>query len=122
MQYTRLYLNEDGDIEHAETSDRPLPSIPAIEIHEPDVTGVPIAGPNGLEFPLKRKLFNIMTAEHSADDAQFMRAGALRANIEIDKATMTPKMKAGPRTQITFSKVSLTRHITEPIVIDERQP
>lgn len=93
MQYVRLHLNDQGDIEHTETSDRPLKDEPAIEVHQPvgllpNMTPEQLAALPTRKRPLNHVLFNLQTS-----DGKFKRAREVMDSLIVNKTTLIPRLR-----------------------------
>lgn len=101
MQYVRLYVNEAGDVEHVETSTRPLPETPAIQVHT-------AADPQGAS-PIQVRHLDCVKMEFEADDQQFRRARHLREDIVCHGQTLAPSLKAQGKLKGKMSKIQVIR-------------
>ena len=109
MQYVRLYVNAQAQIEHVETSTRPLPTDSAIQVTGPIGLLPGMTTDEILTLPVAKVIFDEVKLEMTPHDGTFMRARPILESVEVDPITLKPRMKPGPRTRHTFRKVQITR-------------
>jgi len=94
MQHVRLYLNDQGEVEHTETSTKPLRDEPAIEVVEP------IMGTEGMTeeqiraIPTRKRHLDHIMLDLETSDGKFKRAREVMDSIEVRKSDLRVTLKA----------------------------
>lgn len=103
MQYVRFYIDDAGVIMHTETSERPLRSVPAIEVINPIGLQPGMTLEQIRQLPTETIKYDIVELEVESTDGKFHRAREVMESVQVRKSDLRVSMK--PATSRKFNGV-----------------